>query len=68
VNWQHWGPAGSYAGALEPTNCGVEGRPVDVARGWQLYLEAGESRTFRCKLTATNKPADLQRLLELNGS
>jgi hypothetical protein len=66
VNWQHWGPAGSYAGALEPTNAGVEGRPVDQQRGWTEYLEAGESRTFHCDLTATNDEAELTKLLELN--
>ncbi|MCC7085342.1 MAG: DUF4432 family protein [Pirellulales bacterium] len=66
VHWQHWGPGGSYVGALEPTSVGVEGRSKDIERGWQQYLEPGERRTFRCKITATNRPADLQRLLELN--
>jgi hypothetical protein len=66
VNWQHWGPGGSYAGALEPTNAGVEGRPTDMQRGWQQYLDAGESRTLRCKISATDEAAELQRLLDLN--
>src|SRR5262245_60060749 len=54
VNWQHWGPAGSYMGALEPTNAGVEGRPKDVERGWLQYLEPGETRVLRCTITATS--------------
>ncbi len=66
VNWQHWGPNGSYVGALEPTNAGVEGRPTDIERGWQQYLDPGESRTLHCKLSATNQPAELQKLLDLN--
>jgi hypothetical protein len=66
VNWQHWGPNGSYAAALEPTNAGVEGRPTDAQRGWLQYLEPGEERTFACELTATCRRGDLEELLELN--
>ncbi len=66
VNWQHWGPGGSYMGALEPTNAGVEGRPKDAARGWLQYLEPGESRTLECRISATNDAEELKRLLELN--
>jgi Domain of unknown function (DUF4432) len=66
VNWQHWGPGGSYMGALEPTNAGVEGRPKDAARGWLQYLEPGESRTLECKISATHDAVELQRLLDLN--
>jgi hypothetical protein len=66
VHWQHWGPNGSYVGALEPTCVGVEGRAMDIERGWQQYLEPGERRTMGCKLTASNQPADVQRLLDLN--
>jgi len=66
VNWQHWGPGGSYMGAIEPTNAGIEGRPKDAQRDWLQFLEPGESRTLRCTIVATNDPADLQRLLELN--
>ena len=53
-------------GAIEPTNAGVEGRPKDAQRGWLQFLEPGESRTLRCTITATNDPAELQRLLDLN--
>jgi len=66
VNWQHWGPGGSYMGAIEPTNAGVEGRPKDAQRGWLQFLEPGETRTLRCAITATNEETELRRLLELN--
>lgn len=66
VNWQHWGPGGSYMGALEPTNAGVEGRPKDEKRGWLQHLQPGESRTLHCTITATSDPAELKRLLDLN--
>ena len=44
VNWQHWGPGGSYVGALEPVNGGVEGRPTDRERGWldEAYVHTVE--------------------------
>jgi hypothetical protein len=66
VNWQHWGPRGSFVAALEPTNSGVESRPTDAARGWLQHLESGESRHFGCKLTAVNDRDSLDELLALN--
>jgi hypothetical protein len=66
VNWQHWGPDGSYVGALEPTNAGVEGRPTDAARGWLQHLAPGESRKMQCTISAVNSDTELHRLLDLN--
>ncbi len=65
VNWQHWGPGGSYVGALEPVNGGVEGRPVDRKRGWMDTLKPGETRDYSCRITATNDEKDLKALLKL---
>jgi hypothetical protein len=65
-NWQHWGPNGSYTGALEPMTAGVEGRPLDRKRGWVRMLEPGQSIELRCDIRATNDPADLERLLNMN--
>jgi hypothetical protein len=65
-NWQHWGPGGSYTGALEPMTAGVEGRPLDQQRGWLRTLQPGESLELNCAITATNDPADLEQLLKLN--
>ncbi len=65
-NWQHWGPGGSYTGALEPMTGGVEGRPVDRQRGWYAELQPGQSIVHRCTVTATNAPRDLDQLLKLN--
>ena len=66
VNWQHWGPNGSYVGALEPCNCGVEGRHVDRRRGWLDHLKPRQRRLYRCTITATNEPRRLRELLALN--
>jgi hypothetical protein len=66
VNWQHWGPNGSYVGALEPCNCGVEGRDVDRRRGWLDRLEPRQRRLYRCTITATNEPRRHRELLALN--
>ncbi len=65
VNWQHWGPGGSYVGALEPVNGGVEGRDVDRRRGWLDRLEPGETRDYHCRITATNDERTLKALLRL---
>lgn len=65
-NWQHWGPGGSYTGALEPMTAGVEGRPVDEKNGWVRYLEPGATADLACDITATNDKKDLDRLVKLN--
>jgi hypothetical protein len=65
VNWQHWGPGGSYVGALEPMNGSVEGRPTDRRRGWLDTLKPGETRNYACRITATNDEKDLKALLKL---
>lgn len=65
-NWQHWGPEGSYTGALEPMTAGVEGRAKDKEYGWFRTLEPGEHRELSCTITATRDQKDLDRLLKLN--
>jgi len=65
-NWQHWGPRGSFVGALEPMNCGVEGRDVDRARGHLAFLEPGETREYRCTIKATDDPTELDTLRQIN--
>ena len=65
-NWQHWGPMGSYVGAVEPMTAGVEGRPVDQQRGWLRTLAPGEELTLRCRISATADKARLTGLLALN--
>jgi len=65
VNWQHWGPSGSYVGALEPVNGGVEGRPGDRERGWLDTLQPDETRDYWCRITATNDEGELKALLRL---
>lgn len=65
-NWQHWGPNGSYVGALEPMTGGVEGRDKDRARGWLRFLDPGQTADYQYSITATHEPAELRRLLALN--
>jgi len=65
-NWQHWGPAGEYVGALEPMTGSVEGREVDRQRGWLKTLKPGQKASYRCTLAAINKKNDLEKLLRLN--
>lgn len=65
-NWQHWGPGGSYTGALEPMTAGVEGRPRDETQGWLRYLEPGESLELQVTITATGDKRDIEQLLKLN--
>ncbi len=65
-NWQHWGPGGSYMGALEPMTAGVQGRPTDQANGWLQYLEPGETRELSCTMTAVAGKQGIDGLLGLN--
>lgn len=65
-NWQHWGPGGSYTGALEPMTAGVEGRPLDQQRGWVRVLQPGETLELHCAIRATSDTKVLERLLKLN--
>lgn len=67
ANWQHWGPAGSYVGALEPMNGGVEGRATDRKRGWLDHLKPEETRDYWCRITAVSDPKELKALLKMNG-
>jgi len=65
-NWQHWGPGGSYVGALEPMTGGVEGRPTDRQRGWLKTLKPGQKTEYRCTISATNDKREIEKLLRLN--
>ncbi len=65
-NWQHWGPGGSYTGALEPMTAGVEGRPIDRERGWLRFLKPGQAVELTCTITATDDKRQIARLLKLN--
>lgn len=65
-NWQHWGPGGSYTGALEPMTAGVQGRPKDQAQGWVRTLHPGETAELGCVITATAERDDLDKLISLN--
>jgi Domain of unknown function (DUF4432) len=49
VEWKQMGQ-GAYVLGLEPSNCGVEGRAKDRARGVLQYLEPDESREFEVEI------------------
>jgi hypothetical protein len=49
VQWKQMGQ-GAYVLGLEPSNCGVEGRAKDRARGVLQYLEPDESREFEVEI------------------
>lgn len=65
-NWQHWGPNGSYVAALEPMNGTVDGRDKDRARGLLRFLDAGGTMVYQYSITATNDPAEIEKLLAIN--
>jgi hypothetical protein len=67
VNWQHWGPNGSYVGALEPSTGVLGGDALKEPKSCFNQIEAGEVKTLRCKITATNAQSDMDELLKLNG-
>jgi hypothetical protein len=49
VQWKQMGQ-GAYVLGLEPSNCGVEGRAKDRARGTLEFLEPDESREFEVEI------------------
>lgn len=49
VQWKQMGQ-GAYVLGLEPSNCGVEGRAKDRARGVLQFLEPDESREFEVEI------------------
>jgi len=66
-NWQHWGPAGEYVGALEPMTASVEGWDADRKQGRFRMLEPGQTVEYDCTISATSRPRELDALLKLNG-
>jgi hypothetical protein len=64
-NWQHWGP-GEYVTALEPMNCGVEGRHVDRERGWLDSIKPGQRKTYNYQIEVVTGRDRLDGLRRLN--
>jgi hypothetical protein len=65
-NWQHWGPGGSFVAAFEPMVGTVDGRDKDRQRGLLHFLDPGQTAVYSYSITATNRPAELERLLGIN--
>lgn len=64
-NWQHWG-TGEYVTALEPMNCGVEGRHLDRARGWLDSIKPGQKKRYDYALEVVAGRDRLDALRRLN--
>lgn len=67
AHWQHYGPRGSYATALEPFYGSLMGSARDRHPLVGSKLEPGESRRYQLKLRVLRRPADLQELAAIDG-
>jgi hypothetical protein len=65
ANWQHFAP-GEYVSALEPANCGVEGRDVDRQRGWLDNLPAGGRKSYTYSIEVIATKPEVEALRKLN--
>ena len=50
VNWQHYGPQGSYVTGVEPFSGSLMGKDNDAFRGAVQYLEPGQKRRYQLTL------------------
>jgi hypothetical protein len=64
-NWQHWGTH-EYVTALEPMNCGVEGRNVDRERGWLDSIKAGGRKKYEYQMEIVTDRSRIESLRKLN--
>jgi hypothetical protein len=62
AHWQHYGPQGSYASALEPFYGSLLGRARDRHSLVDASLAPGESRHYRLRFRVLRTPAELRTL------
>jgi hypothetical protein len=62
AHWQHYGPQGSYATALEPFYGSLLGEARDRSPLARTQLAAGESRRYRLEIRVPGTAEDLERL------
>ena len=67
AHWQHYGPRGCYATALEPFHGSLLGRNRDRHRDVDSTLAPGESRNYSLILRVLDSAAELRRLAGLDG-
>lgn len=67
ANWQHFGPYGCYASALEPFSGSLLGSARDRHPLAQPALEPGESRHYRLQFRVLASAAELRKLARHDG-
>jgi len=63
--WQSWGER-EYVAALEPMNCGVEGRDKDRERAWMDTLKPGGRKRYDYAMEVVTGKTELAKLTALN--
>jgi hypothetical protein len=67
AHWQHYGPRGSYATALEPFHGSLLGRARDRDPSAESMLEPGESRKYSLRIRILTTPAELRAMAAHDG-
>ncbi len=67
ANWQHFGPRGCYASALEVFSGSLLGSARDQHPLAQPSLDPGESRQYRLQLRVLSGAAELRELAKADG-
>jgi hypothetical protein len=63
AHWQHYGPRGSYASALEPFRGSLLGSAREKDPAFHPSLRPGEIQRYRLRLTVLRGAAELRQLL-----
>lgn len=67
AHWQHFGPRGSYASALEPFYGSLLGRARDPHPLANATLQPGESRRYQLRIRVLRNRSELRPLTALDG-
>lgn len=67
ANWQHFGPHGCYASALEPFSGSLLGSARDHHPLARPHLDSGASRCYQLRLRVLSGAAELQTLARHDG-
>lgn len=67
AHWQHYGPRGSYASALEPFYGSLLGSARDQNPLVHTRLNPGETRRYQLTLRVLRTPSELQNLATADG-
>jgi hypothetical protein len=67
ANWQHFGPRGCYASALEMFSGSLLGSARDRHSLAKQFLEPGESRTYRVEMRVVTGHEELRKLSAHDG-